>query len=179
MDLLKLIQSAGGTESVDKLARTVGLGSGDAGSMIEALGPALLGGLRKNTTGDGGLAGLQRALQTGNHQRYVENPDLLADPATRADGNGILGHVFGNKDVSRNVAAHAARETGISADLIKQALPLVAGLAMGAMSKKTAGGEDLEPAEGAGGLGALGELLGGGDDGFGVDDVLNLAKRFF
>ena len=30
-----------------------------------------------------------------------------------ADGNGILGHLFGSKDLSRAVAAQAAQATGI------------------------------------------------------------------
>ena len=66
--------------------------------------------------------------------------ELLEADATRMDGNKILGHILGSKDVSRNVAAAAANDTGIDADLIKKALPLVAALAMGAMSKKTSGG---------------------------------------
>jgi hypothetical protein len=53
---------------------------------------------------------------------------LLAD---RADGNGILGHILGSKDVSRQVAAQASARTGIGADVLKKMLPLVATLAMG------------------------------------------------
>ena len=89
----------------------------------------------------------------------------MQSSATRDDGNRILGHLFGSKDVSRNVAAQAAAETGIDAGLIKKALPLVAGLAMGALSKRREN--------------SLTDLLGGNGDGFGVDDVLGLAKRFF
>jgi hypothetical protein len=94
-----------------------------------------------------------------------------ADSVT--DGNKILGHLFGSKDVSRNVAAQAAESTGISASLIKKALPLLAGLAMGAMSKTSNKGQSLEA--------SLPGLLGGlgGDDGFGLDDVLGLAKKLF
>lgn len=178
MDLLDLLKSAGGDRSIGELAGAVGLDSKDTGKLIGALTPALLGGIQKNTQKDGGLAGLASALQSGGHQRYIEDPKLLRDSATRSDGNNILGHIFGSKDVSRNVAAHASKETGIDPSLIKKALPLLASLAMGAMSKKTSAGRDLEPAQGSSGLGPLGDLLGGGD-GFGMDDVLGLAKKFF
>ena len=178
MDLLDLLNSTGGTNSVSELAGAVGLGSQDTSKLIGALAPALLGGLQKNTKSDEGLAGLRKALETGGHERYVENPSLLRDAATRADGNKILGHIFGSKDVSRNVAGHAAKETGIDASIIKKALPLLAGLAMGAMSKKSAGGRELGSSESSGGLGPLGDLIGGGD-GFGLDDVLGLARKFF
>jgi hypothetical protein len=178
MDFLDLLKSAGGGDGIGELAGAVGLGSSDTNKLIGALGPALLSGLQKNTADDSGLAGLRNALQTGGHDRYVDNPAALRDDSTRQDGNNILGHLFGSKDVSRNVAAHAAKETGIDSGIIKKALPLLASLAMGAMSKKTSGGRDLGTSRNEGGLGPLGDLIGGGD-GFGLDDVLGLAKKFF
>ena len=178
MDFLDLLKSAGGDNGIGELAGAVGLGSADTSKLIGALGPALLGGLQKNTADDSGLAGLRNALQSGSHDRYLDNPALLREEATREDGNNILGHLFGSKDVSRNVAAHAASETGIDAGIIKKALPLLASLAMGAMSKKTSAGKELGSSVSKGGLGPLGDLLGGGD-GFGLDDVLGMAKKFF
>ncbi|MDH3266326.1 MAG: DUF937 domain-containing protein [Gammaproteobacteria bacterium] len=178
MDFLDLLKSAGGSDSIGELAGAVGLGSSDTNKLIGALGPALLGGLKKNTADDSGLAGLRNALQTGGHDRFVDNAKLLRDTETRSEGNKILGHLFGSKDVSRNVAAHAAKETGIDASIIKRALPLLASLAMGAMSKKTSAGRDLGSNVSKGGLGPLTDLISGGD-GFGLDDVLGLAKKFF
>ena len=178
MDFLDLLKSAGGDNSIGELAGAVGLGSADTNKLISALGPAFLGGLQKNTADDSGLAGLRGALQSGGHDRYLDNPELLREDATRQDGNNILGHIFGSKDGSRNVAAVAAGETGIDAGLIKKALPLLAGLAMGVMNKKTSGGQELGSSSGKGRLGPIGDLLGGGD-GFGLDDALGLAKKFF
>jgi len=178
MDFLDLLKSAGGNDGIGELAGAVGLGSSDTDKLIGALGPALLSGLQKNTADDSGLAGLRGALESGGHDRYLDNPKLLRDDATRTDGNKILGHLFGSKDVSRNVAAHASAETGIDSSIIKKALPLLASLAMGAMSKKSSAGRDLGSSVSKGGLGPLGDILGGGD-GFGLDDVLGLAKKFF
>jgi hypothetical protein len=90
------------------------------------------------------------------------------------DGNNILGHLLGSKDASRNVAAQAADVTGIDASIIKKALPMIAGLAMGALSKNSNAGQS--PGDSVGDL--LGGLLGG-DDGLDVDDVMNMAKKFF
>ena len=172
MNLLEMLESVGGTESLGSLAGSLGLDASKANDLVGAVAPALLGGLKKQATADGGLAGITRALQTGNHQRYVENPDLMASEETRMDGNKILGHLLGSKDTSRNVAAQAAESTGIDVSLIKKALPMIAGLAMGAMSKSSDAGN--ASADSIGGL--LGGLVG---DDFGVDDVLNLAKKFF
>jgi hypothetical protein len=185
MDLLDLLNSAGGSDSIGAIADEVGIGSTDTSKLVAALAPSLLRGIQKNADSGEGLDSLKRALENGGHNKYIDNPSLLRDQNARADGNGILGHVFGSKDVSRNVAAHAAQETGISVDLIKKALPLIAGLAMGAMSKKTAGGRDLGSGASAGGLGSLGDLIGAvsggssGKDGSGLDDILGMARKFF
>ncbi len=179
MDLLDLLKSTGGGSSMGQLAETVGLGSDDTSNLVKALAPALMRGVQKNTADDSGLAGLRRALETGGHDRYIDDPALLGDEATRTDGNNILGHIFGSKDVSRNVAAAASKETGIDSGLIKKALPLLASLAMGAMSKKTAGGSELGSSVSKGGLGPLGDLLGGDSDAGGLDAVLGMAKKFF
>ena len=177
MNLMDLLQQAGGGDSVGKLADSVGLGGDDAAQLIAALSPALVTGLKKQAAAGGGFEALQGALTKGDHKRYIEQPELMASSATRDDGNKILGHLFGSKAVSRKVAARASDQTGIDANLIKKALPLVAGLAMGALSKKTDAGRDVSPGGGLGGL--LGGLLGGDDDGFGVDDLLGMAKKLF
>ena len=62
---------------------------------------------------------------------------MLGQPESINDGNAILGHLFGSKDVSRAVAGHAAQKTGIGADVLKKLLPLVATMAMGSLSKQT------------------------------------------
>lgn len=174
MNLLDLLNDSGGQKGLGNIASQLGLGSSDTSSLVSALAPALMRGMQKQTESSSGMAGLQKALSGGSHQRYIDNPETLLSDDSRVDGNAILGHLFGSKDVSRNVAAQAAESTGIDTSLIKKALPLLAGLAMGAVSKKSNGGQDL--GDSAGGL--LGSLLGGGD-GFGVDDVLGLAKKFF
>ncbi len=156
MDLLDLLKAAGGDNSIGQLAKSVGLGDSDTSKLVKSLAPALMGSLQKSA-GGGGLAGLAGALQRGNHDRYIDNPELMTADDTRRDGNKILGHILGSKQRSREVAAAAESETGISASLIKKALPLLATLAMGAMAKKSAGGQE------SGGLG----------------DLLGLAKKFF
>lgn len=173
MNFMDLLQQAGGTGSIGALANQLGIGAGDTDKLVEALAPALTRGLQKQTEDPATLKGLSKALASGTHQRYLDKPELVGQPDAIADGNRILGHLFGSKDVSRNVAARAAEQTGLDSSLIKKALPILAGLAMGALSKKA------PETEQGGGLGdVLGGLLGGGD-GFDLDDVLGLARKFF
>ena len=185
MNLLDLLKSTGGGDSIGEIAGAVGLGSNETSKLVASLAPVLMRGLQKNPASDDGLTGLRNALETGGHQRYIDDPASLRRDEARLDGNNILGHIFGSKDVSRNVAAHAAQDTGIDSGLIKKALPLVAGLVMGAMSKKSSGGRELGSSRESGGLGPLGDLIGAAtgssrsNDGVGLDDILGMAKKFF
>ena len=180
MDLMDLLVKTGGGQSVSQLAGTVGLQESQASDLIGALAPALMRGFQKQTESGSGLAGLQDALAGGNHQRYIEEPDMMQSESTREDGNKILGHIFGSKDVSRNIAAQAAQQTGIDTSIIKKALPLLAGLAMGALSKKTGGGPGTSAPTGSGLGGLLGSLLvDKASQQGGLDDMLGLVKKLF
>jgi hypothetical protein len=143
---------------------------------VEALAPALQRGLQRNTQKPGGAEALAGAVKSGNHARYIDDPKLLEKDDTIADGNKILGHIFGSKDVSRNVAGNAANNTGIDAALLKKMLPMLGAVAMGALAKNSGGaGGGSNP------LGALTGLLGAGgdDDGSPADEILDLARKFF
>lgn len=63
--------------------------------------------IQSNTSDKAGLESLVSALSNGNHQSYADYPDSISDPAATADGNSILGHIPGSKEVSRNVAGEA------------------------------------------------------------------------
>ncbi len=170
-------------ELVKSVAGSLGLGQSDTRSGMEALLPGLARGLQRNARQPGGLESLLDALKGGGHSRYVDDPRVLGQPSTRDDGNAILGHVLGSKDVSRNMAGHAARRTGLDSSLLKKMLPLLAAAAMGALSKQATGGGSLsglspnEPrSQGGGGL--LEAFLDSDRDGSVIDDVLNLASKF-
>ena len=174
MDLLKTIMEAQGGASVDQIASKLGLDKSAVSGVIGALAPALGKGLASSTQSTGGLDSLLGALQKGNHQRYLEDPALAVDDSGIAEGNKILGHILGNKDVSRQIASRAAEQTGVSDGLIKQMLPMIATMAMGALSQKQA----QSPESGTDLGGVLGAFLGGGDNNSMVDDLLGMAGKF-
>lgn len=180
----------GNTQIVSQLARNFGVDESAVQNVVSQLVPAVSKGIKNNASSSDGLGGLINALSQGNHQQYIENPNALTESSAIDEGNAILGHVFGNKDVSRNVASHAAESTGVDNGIVKQLLPLVATAVMGALSKETTNSSAL------GGVGNLdvSSLLGGDsspavdlissfldsdNDGDVTDDLLNLAKKFF
>ena len=137
INLLDMIMSAQGGNTAQQVGAQLGLDQNQSQSAIAALLPAISSALKQNTSNPQGLAGLLGALQNGNHEQYLENPQMLGQQQTVNDGNAILGHLFGSKDVSRAVAGHAAKKTGIGVDVLKKMLPLVATMAMGSLSKQT------------------------------------------
>jgi hypothetical protein len=144
--------------------------------------PALSAGLRQNLQTPDGLSGLVGALAGGGHQRYLDDPGVLGDAETVADGNAILGHILGSKDVSRRVAADAGAQTGLSPDVLKRMLPLVATLVTAAMSRQSAasGASLLSTGSGSGGLlEMLGGALDSNKDGSPLDDITGMLGRAF
>jgi hypothetical protein len=126
------------------------------------------------------LESLIAALSSGNHGQYIDNPASLADSSAVTDGNGILGHLLGSKDASREVAVRAAAQTGLSADVLKRMLPLAATLMMGAFSKQSGNASSTTAALGnSGGIGAmLTPFLNRNRDGSIVDDVTSMIGGF-
>lgn len=137
VNLLDMIMSAQGGNVAQQVGAQLGLNQQQSQSAIAALLPAISSALKQNTGSPQGLAGLLSALQNGNHDQYLEKPKMLGQPASVTDGNAILGHLFGSKDVSRAVAGRASEQTGIGSDVLKKLLPLVATMAMGSLSKQT------------------------------------------
>lgn len=140
----------------------------------------LAGGVQRNATQAGGLDSIISALQGGNHEQYLDDHTQLAQPQALDDGNAILGHIFGSKDVSRQVAAHAATNTGIDAGILKQRLPVVASMVMGALKQHAVGGGLTNSQAGMGGGaqsplgGLLTSFLDSNKDGSVVDEVLGM-----
>ncbi|MDW3099343.1 MAG: DUF937 domain-containing protein [Alphaproteobacteria bacterium] len=155
MSLMNILMEAQQGQSTDALAKQFGLDSGQAGSALSALVPALTAGVKRNTAQEGGLASLMGALAGGSHDQYLDDPSKIASPQAVEEGNGILGHVLGSKDVSRQLAARASEKTGISDDILKKMLPVVASMVMGAMSKQAGGGQAYQGQDDSGGLGSL------------------------
>lgn len=181
MNLLETILQAQGGGAVRQVAQQFGLQENQAASAISSLLPALAGGLKNNVNQQGGLESLLGALGSGNHGRYLENPALLGQAETAQEGNGILGHILGSKDVSRQVAAQASQQTGLGADIMKKMLPVVATMLMGSLSKQTSsmGTQGQAAAPSSNILGMLSPLLDTNKDGSAADDIIGMVGKLF
>ena len=180
MNILDLLQQSAQGGALRQAAESKSIPADALPGLLKQLMPALSGGLQRTLAQQGGLDGLRHALESGNHSRYLDDAAALSGESAVSDGNGILGHLLGSKDVSRAVATKAAEQTGLDVGAIKQFLPLVAAAALGAMSKQTQAGASLAGSRSASGLqGLLGGMLDSGGDGGMVDDLMSIGRKFF
>jgi hypothetical protein len=151
-----LLAQAGGLKSI---ARELGVNEQQVSSGAAALLPALMGGFRKQAQAGGGANAVADLLGSLGGSGLLDNV-LSQHPTDVAQGNALLGTLFGSKDVSRAVAQGAAQQSGVDPALLKKMLPMLA-MAVGGMMMRQqgSGGSAAQPAGGA--LGALGGLVGG------------------
>jgi hypothetical protein len=167
MQITDMLARMGGLQSI---AKELGVTETEVASGAAALTPAILGGFKKQAlsqpSGLEGLGGLLGKLGGGG----LHDDVLAAQPTNVNRGNDVLGHIFGSKDVSRTVAQNAASKTGLSPDLLKKMLPMMAMLVAGYMAKQKGAGAapsstaSVAPATPTGDMrgGILGGLRGGG-----------------
>jgi hypothetical protein len=180
MNILNAILGAQDGQAVNALSQQFGLSQDQTASAIGALLPALAGGLQRNVSSQGGLDQLMAALSSGQHGRYLDDVGRLGSSDTMADGNAILGHILGSRDVSRAVAANAASSTGIGPDVLKKMLPIVATMAMGALAKQSLGqGGQMRQAQMNDNIGSMANFLDLNRDGSIADDVMGFVGKLF
>jgi hypothetical protein len=172
---------------VEQLGQQFGLDESQTSSALGALLPALAAGFKRNASNQSGLDSLIGALSGGQHGQYLDDIQSLGRPETADDGNGILGHVFGSKQVSREVAQRASAQSGVGPDILKRMLPVVATVVMGAMAKRQFGEASAQPGlgsqfggqSGGGGLlDMLTPMLDADRDGSMVNDVIGMIGKF-
>lgn len=181
MSLATVLQQSG---VITSMARELGIDEQTARVGAGALLPAIVAGLGRQTTlapasGGGGLADVLGSLaQSGLGGAAPQSTGgglggglggalggilldavLKQDPTPTKPGNDILGQIFGSKDVSRGVAEEVAGSTGISSDILKKMLPILAMAVVGYMMNRQQGDAQAGDTGGGGLGGALGGIL--------------------
>ncbi|TIQ38027.1 MAG: DUF937 domain-containing protein [Mesorhizobium sp.] len=154
-DMFSQAQNGAGMQA---LAQQYGLSMQQTQAAVQALLPAFSQGLQRNTADPYGMGAFMTAMASGQHAKYFEDATRAFTPQGIDEGNGILGHLFGSKDLSRAVAAQAAQATGLSQQVLQQMLPAMASMMMGGLFKQT--NNQMQAAGGFGGGGnPLGEII--------------------
>jgi len=168
VQLSDILSQTGGLQSI---ARELNIGEDDASRAAEALGPAVLGGFRKQAEASPqGLEGLGGFLNQFGGGGLLDSV-LSSKPTDTASGNSVLGQIFGSKDVSRAVAQNAASQTGQDPSLLKKMLPMLAMLVAGYMAKKRSAGTAKFSSDGGAGLGGMTGGMLSGESGDPADEL--------
>jgi hypothetical protein len=158
MDLSELLNSAIGQSIVRNVAGQLGVDENQASSAVSMAIPAILAGMTRNVRSQDGAASLNNALESKHDGSLLENLSGMLQGHTselQSDGDGILGHVFGNNRTA--VEQGIAKKSGINLSKIGPLLAILAPIVMAYLGK-----EKRQTNTGAGGLGdLLGGLLGG------------------
>ncbi len=152
--LMEQLESRG---AIDQIASKLGVPPGQASSAVAAGVPAILAGLAKNAQKPEGASAIASALEK-DHDGSVLDDDSYFDSYQEKKGEGILGHVFGDKtgSVESQVSALGGLDGAKGGELMKMLAPLI----MGYLGKqKSSGGLDVS---------SLSQILGGGGSGGGL-----------
>lgn len=159
MDIAAMLASSGALESA---AREMGIDPQTAAAGAAVLLPSILGGFKNQAqAAPGGIEGLGSILGQMGGGGLLDA--VVGNQPTPVDqGNAILGQIFGSREVSREVAGHAAAQSGINADTLKRLLPVVAMLVAGYLARQGTSGQSTTADRSGGGLGgAMGGGMGG------------------
>lgn len=173
MNIVEMIARSHNGRGLDVLGQQFGLSREDTLRAVAELAPMVTSGVRQNSRQPDSMVSMFEALSGGRHERYLEDVSAIEYDNVQNDGNAILGHLFGRKEVSREVAMHASGSTGIGAAILKKMLPVIASMVMGAIFKRMTGGGQAQtpqpqPQSQGGGLDdLLRDILGGGMGGGG------------
>ncbi|MBB3424858.1 hypothetical protein FHT85_001832 [Rhizobium sp. BK312] len=135
-DMMMQAQNGAATEA---MAKQFSLAQEQAAKAMAALMPAFSSGFKRSATDPYNFMGVMQDISSGSYAKYFEDMTKAFTPEGIADGNAVLGRLFGSKDVSRAIAAQAAQMTGIGQEIYKRMLPAMADTLMGGLFKETSG----------------------------------------
>ena len=151
------------------VGRQFGLDEEQTRATLEALVPVVAAGMRRTAQSPEGLQEIVRSVLTGGYGGTLDDDQAVRFDRAKPAGDELLGQIFGNKEVSREMAQQLSETSGVGAAILKKLLPIVATIVLGALAKKMGGGAmagerspEVGPGEG-GGLGdIIRDVLGGG-----------------
>jgi hypothetical protein len=143
---------------ISAIGRQFGLSDEQTRAALDALVPVVAAGVSRKAQSADGLQDILKSVLTGGFGATLDDSNAVSYDRARPQGDDVLGQIFGNKDVSREVAQQLSLNSGIGAAVLKKLLPIVASIVMGQVAKKMGAGTSS-----GGGLGdILGDILGGG-----------------
>lgn len=187
-DILGLILSQLGDDSVDTISRQVNASPVQTKNAIASAIPILMNALAKNSSTPDGAAALQNAINRDHNGSILDNLGMFLNNPNLQDGAGILKHVFGDKQ--QNVVNYISSDSGLNGASVMRILQMIAPIVMGFLGKKNAGsgggilGSILnsylktETQQSPQSQNVINQILDRDNDGNVVDDITELGASF-
>lgn len=151
MDITQLLGSELGQQVLSGIASQNGTTQKETSSVISAATPVLLGMLKNNASSEQGANNLLGALNQHDGSIF-DNLGAFLNSGDTADGQGILGHILGNKQTE--VQNAISKKTGVSVSQVAGILAMLAPIIMGKLGSQS-------KSSGTGSAGGLTDILGG------------------
>jgi hypothetical protein len=159
--LYEMLDNAHDGEGMTALGRQFGLTPAQTQAAVTALLPAISTGLKQSTATVDGLASLFAMMgQRQDLQDVYDDPETAFGSEGVAAGNDALSVIFGSPDMSRAVVDQAQKFSGVSSDILKKLLPVLAGILVSGLTRSGSTGKSASPAQPAPSGGSLGDILG-------------------
>jgi len=119
------------------MAKEFGIAPDQQAKAFEAMMPAFWLGLRRSAADPFGVAAFWQKVGAGQFQSYFENPLAALTPRAQADGESIVERMFGSPEIARAVALQVEATTGITQDVVRRMMPVMANMMMGGLQRQT------------------------------------------
>lgn len=141
---------------IDEIAKKLGVTPDVASQAVQEGGAVILAGLQSQTQTPEGAAKLEKALK--KHESATDGTVNIDDVDT-ADGQKILGHIFGSKQ--KKVEQTLTEEPATAGLDFSKILPVLAPIVMGYLANKNQQQQQQQQQSSGGGLGGIiGNILG-------------------
>ena len=189
--LQDLLGQEGGDQALDQISQNVGAEPGMVNSAVQMALPMIMGALSQNAAQPDGAQSLSNTLQANHDGSILDNIGGIVTAAQSADGSGILGHIFGQKQSA--AAEQISQNTGLNSGQVAQIMLTLAPIVMGYLGKQQqtqgldAGGlsnmlgaqQQQMQQSGNPMLNMVTSFLDKDHDGSAVDDLASMAMSYF
>ena len=149
---------------ISAIGRQFGLDDEQTRAALDALVPVVAAGMRRTAQSPEGLQEVLRQVLTGGYGGSLDDDRAVSFERAKPAGDEVLGQIFGDKQVSREVAQQLSATSGVGAAILKKLLPIVATMVLGTLAKRMGSGgamagERVPQPRSDGGGGGLGDIL--------------------
>jgi len=170
-DFMEEFRQSVGKQVQGKLGSEMNLTEDQAATAIDAVGPLVLGGLKRQMDEHGGEDRLRHILDKYGDASVVDDPEAHIAKAANAEdvGDPALGGLLG--DSGHQAAGLLDDKLGLAKGVGAKLIPMLAPLILGMLAKKRAAAPSSADGGGGGGLGMLTGILDRDGDGKILDDI--------